>query len=188
MHITKNDTMINNDLTQSTTPNPELALIDKSVFKPCSFRLTNIESEAESKEYLAYSFLLNEQNVKFRKAKITPTKIGQFVTLWKRNDKGITEPFDILDKFEHYIIVTRQNDNFGFFLFPKAVLYQHKILSNSAQQKDGKRGFRVYPSWNVTTSPQAQKTQLWQLNYFLDLSPNKAVDLEKAKRLFGHMA
>jgi hypothetical protein len=44
--------------------------------------------ERESLEYAACSFKLNSMSVKFRVAKITPTKIGQFVTLWKRVSKG----------------------------------------------------------------------------------------------------
>jgi hypothetical protein len=128
----------------------ELELIDKSVFKICGLELTNIETEAESQEYFAHNFLLNGQNIKFRKAKITPTKVGQFVTIWKRNEKGITEPFDISDKFEFYIIVTRQNEKIELFIFPKTVLYVNKILSD--ETRDGKRGIRVYPTWILTTN------------------------------------
>ena len=161
----------------------ELELIDKSVFKICGLELTNIKTEAESQEYFAHNFLLNRQNIKFRKAKITPTKIGQFVTIWKRNSKGITEPFDISDKFEFYIIATRQNEKIGLFIFPKAVLYENKILSDKTW--GGKRGIRVYPIWDVTTNKQAQKTQLWQTKYFLDISPDKEIDLEKARNLLN---
>ena len=161
----------------------ELELIDKSVFKICGLELTNIKTEAESQEYFAHNFLLNRQNIKFRKAKITPTKIGQFVTIWKRNKKGITEPFDISDKFEFYIIMTRQNENLGLFIFPKTVLYENKILSDKT--RDGKRGIRVYPTWDLTVNKQAQKTQLWQTKYFLDISPDNEIDLTKAKNLLS---
>ena len=172
-----------NDLTNSKTLHSELELIDKSVFKICGLGLTNVEPEAESQEYFAHNFLLNGQNVKFRKAKITPTKIGQFVTIWKRNEKGITEPFDISDKFEFYIIATRQNEKFGLFIFPKTVLNENKVLSDKT--RGGKRGIRVYPTWDLTTNKQAQKTQLWQTKYFLDISPDKEIDLEKAKNLLS---
>lgn len=97
--------------------------------------MTELEKETESQAYLAHNFLLNGLNIKFRKAKITPTKIGQFVTLWKRNEKGITEPYDISDKFEYYIIATRQTENFGLFIFPKSVLYEHKILSDKTKRR-----------------------------------------------------
>lgn len=172
-------------MTNSTTLHPELELIDQSVFKICGIELTNVESEAESQEYLALNFLLDGQNIKFRKAKITPTKIGQFVTIWKRNEKRITEPFDISDEFEFYIIATRQTENFGLFIFPKSVLYEKKILSDKTKQKEGKRGIRVYPPWDLTTSKQAQKTQIWQTKYFFDLSPNKELNLKKVKEILS---
>ena len=172
-----------NDLTKFKTLYSELELIDKSVFKICGLELTNVQREAESQEYFAHNFLLNGQNIKFRKAKITPTKIGQFVTIWKRNENGITEPFDISDKFEFYIIATRQNEKFGLFIFSKTVLHENKILSDKT--RDGKRGIRVYPTWDLTTNKQAQKTQLWQTKYFLDISPDREIDLEKARNLLS---
>lgn len=161
----------------------ELELIDNSVLKPYGLELTNLKPEAESQEYFACNFSLNGQNIKFRKAKITPTKTGQFVTLWKRNENGITMPFDITDNFEFYIVATKQNEKIGLFIFPKAVLYENNILSDKTRA--GKRGIRVYPSWDMTTNKQAQKTQLWQSNYFLDISPNKEIDFEKARNLLN---
>ena len=170
-------------MTNSQKTYSELELIDNFVFKMCGLEVSNIKAEAESQEYCAHDFQLNGQNVKFRKAKITPTKIGQFVTIWKRNKKGITEPFDISDKFEFYIIMTRQNENLGLFIFPKTVLYENKILSDKT--RDGKRGIRVYPTWDLTVNKQAQKTQLWQTKYFLDISPDNEIDLTKAKNLLS---
>ena len=46
---------------------------------------------AESTEYNACSYTVNGQKIIERTAKITPKKIGQFVTCWKRNIDGITE-------------------------------------------------------------------------------------------------
>lgn len=172
-------------MTNAKTLHPEIERIDKAVFKICKFELTNVENEVESQQYLAYNFLLNGQNIKFRKAKITSTKIGQFVTIWKRNKKGITEPFAISDEFEFYIIATRQNENFGLFIFPKSVLYKKKILADKTKQNKGKRGIRVYPTWDFPTNKQAQKTQIWQTKYFLDISPNKEIDFKKATDLLS---
>lgn len=171
-------------MTKSKTLYPELELIDQSVFKTCGLELTNVEAEAESQEYFAHNFQLDGQNIKFRTAKITPTKIGQFVTIWKRNEKGIIEPFDISDKFEFYLITTRQNEKFGVFIFPKTVLYENKILSDKT--REGKRGIRIYPPWDLTTNKQARKTQRWQTKYFLDISPDKEIDLEKVKSLLNY--
>jgi hypothetical protein len=73
----------------------EIQLLEKLIFKPQGIKLSNVEKEPESLEYLAHTFQLNGQIVKFRKAKITPTKTGQFVTIWKRNAEGITAPFQM---------------------------------------------------------------------------------------------
>lgn len=161
--------------------NSEIELINTFVFKACKIELSNIETELESQDYFAHNFKLNTQSVKYRKAKITPTKTGQFVTLWKRNKQGITEPFSVNDNFDLYLIVTRQNTSFGVFIFPKMALYENKILSD--KNKDGKRGIRVYPTWNITTNKQAQKTQTWQANYFLNLTEN--IDLKRAIKLLN---
>ena len=168
-------------MTTFKTAYSELELIDKIVFKTCGLELTNVETELESREYFAHNFELGGQKVKFRTAKITPTKTGQFVTIWKRNENGITEPFDILDDIDFYIIATRKETEFGLFVFPKNVLYENKILSD--KNRDGKRGIRVYPSWDLTTNKQAQKTQLWQTKYFLEITQDKQIDLKRATEL-----
>ncbi len=72
----------------------------------------------------------------------------------------------------------------GQFIFPKSVLCQQGILT--VNDKEGKRGFRVYPPWDNTINKQAIKTQKWQLNYFLDLSNFQSDTLEKAKALYNN--
>jgi hypothetical protein len=160
---------------------PELQLINEILFKPSRLELSNIQVELESKEYFAHTFQLGKYKVKFRTAKITPTKTGQFLTLWKRNNQGITAPHSISDDFDFYIIATREESNFGVFIFSKAVLHEKRILADDS--RDGKRGFRVYPSWSIVTNKQALKTQLWQADYFLELSKGKTIDFEKVASL-----
>lgn len=168
-------------MTLKKTPLPDLELIDELVFKPYNICLKNIKPETESQEYTALAFQVYNYKILFRKAKITPTKTGQFVTLWKRNEKGITEPFNLTDEFDFYLIATKTPTNFGVFIFPKKVLHHHKILSDPA--KNGKRGIRVYPSWDETTSKQAQRTHVWQTEYFIDLSDAKQIDSNRVKNL-----
>ena len=162
-------------------PCADIKLIDDLVFKPCNFSLKNIEPETESQEYSAHRFQLDEKKILFRVGKITPTKTGQFVTIWKRNAEGITAPFEITDEFDFYLIATKTTTNFGVFIFPKKILHDNKILSD--QTRDGKRGIRVYPIWDEATSKQAQKTQIWQTEYFLHLSNPGQIDLNRAKNL-----
>ena len=169
-----------------TNPNKlfsELQLINKYIFEVCGIELKNVETELESQDYFAHTFELNNQQVKFRMAKITPTKTGQFVTIWKRNDNGITEPHNLSDEFEFYIIATREATKFGVFIFNKTVLSENKILTN--RNVEGKRGIRVYPTWSLTTNKQAQKTQNWQIKYFVNISKDKQIDTSKAKKLLN---
>ena len=141
-----------------------------------------MKAEVEGKEYMAYEFKINQLFVKYREAKITPTKIGQFVTLWKRNKKGPIEPFEVSDNIDLFIISTRKGKQFGQFIFPKSILHKMGILSD--KNKEGKRAIRVYPPWDQAENKQAIKTQQWQLNYFLELSSNTAIDFTKVNKLF----
>jgi len=122
--------------------------------------------EKESKEYNACSYTLGGKNIIERTAKITPTKIGQFVTCWKRNAEGITEPHKDSGDLDFFYIKVIAGNKSGVFKFSKEALIQNGILST--EKKDGKRGFRVYPIWDKPTSKQAIKTQIWQLEYFIN--------------------
>ena len=112
-------------------------------------------------------------NIEYRVGHITPTKNGQFVTLWKRSDKGPIAPYDRADRVDLVVIVTKKKAKFGLFIFPKDVLIKQGIFS--INDKGGKRALRVYPSWDKPESKQAEKTQKWQLDFFLDLSTNKSI-------------
>ena len=145
--------------------------------------VTNLEKDLECEEYSGYNFHLDNFPVKFRKAKVTPKKVGLFVTLWKRNNKKQTEPFHENDHFQFYIISVQEETNFGFFLFSKQILTDQKILSS--QKAVGKRGFRVYPNWVQTNNKQAEKTQSWQRNYFISLADNRSENTEKINRILA---
>jgi hypothetical protein len=107
---------------------------------------------------------MTDKKIISREAKITPKKIGQFVSVWKRNEKGVTEPHELTDDFEFYVIKCKSENRNGQFIFPKEELAKRGIVSTP--QKEGKRGFRVYPPWDKAENKQAIKTQAWQLNYF----------------------
>jgi hypothetical protein len=159
----------------------DLILIQEILFDNCNFEITQPIPEAESSEYGACTFTLNNLNILFRTAKITPTKTGQFVTLWKRINQGPIQPFHSTDPIDLFIVSTRKDDKFGMFIFPKSILINKEIVTD---KKEGKRAIRVYPSWDITTSKQAQKTQKWQLDYFFEISKDISIDLKHAKLLF----
>jgi hypothetical protein len=148
-----------------------------------TFKIRQLIIEPESTEYGACQFFLNNFKILFRTAKITPTKTGQFVTLWKRIEKGPIQPFDSSDSIDFFMISVRKENQFGFFIFPKAVLISKEIITG---KKEGKRAIRVYPPWDITMSKQAQKTQKWQLDYFLEIKDEKLFNIELANQLFNN--
>lgn len=134
-------------------------------------KITDISKDAECEEYCGCNFNIGQFRIKFRKAKITPKKTGQFVTLWKRNAQKQTEPFHFNDDFDFYIVAIRQQNQFGIFLFPKSVLSEKRILTS--QNSEGKRGFRLYSAWDFPKNKQAEKTKNWQSEYFIDFTDER---------------
>ena len=159
----------------------DLKVVKELIYDKCDLNLTNLEQNLESADYGACSFKLNGKTIQYRTSKITPTKIGQFVTIWKRNNEGITEPFNITDNFDLIIITSKSGNNFGQFVFPKSVLADNGIITKNG--KEGKRGIRVYPPWDITTNKQAIKTQSWQIKYFFTIKNDNSADLQLLKKL-----
>ncbi|MDP1574113.1 MAG: MepB family protein [Coxiellaceae bacterium] len=133
--------------------------------KLLAFPRENLIIEKESEDYGALQFTLNNYRILFRVAKITPKKVGQFVTLWKRMNNGPIQPFDVDDPFDFIIIEIKSDRNMGHFIFPKNILCEKDIFSKN--NKGGKRAMRVYAPWDKTDNKQALKTQAWQIKYFI---------------------
>ena len=160
----------------------ELLQVKELVYDRCNFEFSNLIIDSESEEYKACLFKLNSFQIIHRLSKITPTKIGQFVTIWKRNSNGITAPFDVSDNFDFIVITSKSGENLGQFVFPKSVLLEKGIISNN--NTSGKRGIRVYPPWDIPTNKQAEKTQLWQTKYFYSIKKD-SFDIELVKDLIS---
>lgn len=158
-------------------------IIKKQVYDLCSMSFSNLLLDKESKSYSGCSYTLDEKKIISRTAKITPTKTGQFVTFWKRNSEGITEPYSEFDAFDFLVVNVFKGDNFGQFVFSKAVLISKGILSTD--KKGGKRGFRIYTPWDDVASKQALKTQQWQCEYFLKIPLNGVVNKSRFQELYS---
>jgi hypothetical protein len=161
----------------------DLLLAKKIIYDAFGFNYARLFIEKEGVDYEACTFELNDKPVKFRTAKITPTKTGQFVTLWKRNANGIIEPFCDTDAIDLFVASVRKQDHFGQFVFPKTSLCEHGIITTG--NKEGKRAMRVYPPWDKTENRQAQRSQAWQLKFFLEIGNGRSMDAERVKLLYG---
>ncbi len=96
--------------------------INKEIYCKCGLQISDFITGPESREYSASQFQVNGQIVISRTAKITPKKLGQFVTFWKRNQKGLTQPFSEKDNFHFYVIDVKKENHLGQFIFPKTIL------------------------------------------------------------------
>ncbi|MFG2533462.1 MepB family protein [Streptomyces sp. NPDC048516] len=161
----------------------ELLAAKSAVYDPCGFVCSRPVPEAESAEYAAHEFTLDGLAVRFRVAKTTPTKAGQFVTVWKRSPGGPIQPFDSADAVDLFVISSRQDGRFGHFVFPRHVLAGRGIVSRHGT--GGKRAFRIYPPWVETTSRQARSAQAWQVEHFLPIDAGGALDQARARALYA---
>lgn len=144
-------------------------------------KINSFSKDFEAKDYYGSDFKIKQFYIKYRKAKITPKKVGCFVALWKRGSDGKTTPFDVSDEFDFYFIEVEDSEKNGIFIFSKTILETHGILSSN---KKGKCGFRLYPSWCVSLNTTAQKTQNWQLPYFIDLNKSEENNINQFKKIF----
>jgi hypothetical protein len=158
-------------------------MAQKRIYEPSGFVCTGVMKEAESSEYGACTFEMNKRRIAFRVGKITPTKIGQFVTLWKRIGNGPIMPFDMADPIDLFVVNVSCGDRFGQFVFPKAILCEKGIVSKGGI--GGKRAMRIYPVWDKADNVQAKRTQAWQLAYFFEIPITGSVDISHVQRLFA---
>ncbi|MER7463008.1 MepB family protein [Streptomyces sp. NPDC097981] len=152
------------------------------VYDPCGFTCSRPVPEAEGAAYAAHEFSLDGRAVRFRAAKTTPTKAGQFVTVWQRSPGGPIRPFDAADPVDLFVIGSHDDQGFGQFVFPVDALRRHGVVS--VDGSGGKRGFRVYPPWVATANRQADRAQAWQVEYFLHLPSDGPADPARARELY----
>ncbi|ARB37287.1 hypothetical protein JS609_02000 [Bacillus subtilis] len=162
-----------------------LTYVNKVLYKPNRLTLNAIQEEAQNSDYGAGMFQLNSKSVRFRVAKITPNKIGQFVSFWEKDGDGKNQAFSYEKATDLLVINTfTRNNNFGQFVFPKEVLVKQNILKTSDTK--GKMAIRVYPRWENPTSKQAIKTQNWQLEYFIEINKTDSYPVEELLKLYSN--
>lgn len=156
----------------------------KNVYEPAKMKITTAPfREAESSEYGACRLSIDGHVIVFRIAKVTPTKIGQFVTIWKRPKLGgDIIPIDNNDGVDLVVVSVCDGTHRGQFVFDKEVLVTKGIMSRNG--KGGKRAIRVYPPWSKPIAKLAISTQNWQLPYFFSISRERTTNLYQVRKLF----
>ncbi|MDP0400368.1 MepB family protein [Tsukamurella strandjordii] len=139
--------------------------------------------EPEGEEYGAHTVEAGGRTVAFRIGKTTPTKVGQFVTAWRRSAAGPIRPLDAADGVALLVIASYQDDRGGYFVFPRDVLVSRGVFADGA--RGGKRGFRIYPPWVEPPAGQATRTRSWQVEHFLDASADGALDPARIASVFA---
>ena len=133
--------------------------------------------EAESAEYGACRADLHGKRLVLRVAKTTPTKTGQFVTVWKRpHPDADIAPLDEADPVDAVVIAVADGDGarHGFFIFSRTVLVERGVMSRAGT--GGKRALRVYPPWCAPEAPQARRTQRWQGEWFVAAGDHRRLE------------
>lgn len=113
--------------------NKTLAYVNELLYEPNNLTIKNIQEETQNSDYGAGIFQLNSKSIRFRVAKITPTKIGQFVSFWEKDEANKNQAFTY-DNATDLLVINTFNDNgdFGQFVFPKEILLQQNILRTSS--------------------------------------------------------
>ena len=162
-----------------------LAYITKKVYEPNQLAVTSVREEPQNAKYGAGIFKLDSKTVRFRVANATPTKVGQFVAFWEKDQDNVNQPYGHETAPDLLVINTFESENkLGQFVFPKDILLNKKILTSHSSK--GKMGIRVYPSWDLPASDQAKKTQNWQQKYFIAFSESDETTNQKIIELYSH--
>ncbi|WP_314590454.1 MepB family protein [Paenibacillus terrigena] len=163
-----------------------LTYVNEFFYEPNHLKINSIREETQNSEYGAGIFQLNSKSVRFRVAKITPTKIGQFVAFWEKDFDNKNQAFSYENATDLLVIntFTSNNQYFGQFVFPKELLVKQNILKTATAK--GKMAIRVYPSWDTPTSKQAIATQKWQLPYFITVNNNDSLQIQELLKLYSN--
>jgi hypothetical protein len=162
---------------------PDLIEVKRSVFDPLGLECSLPRPESANAEYGAFLLCVGDRHVRSRVARVTPTKSGLFVAVWRRAPDRSTQPHDSEEGIEVLAISVREGEHFGLFVFPRDALIVHGIVSVAGV--GGKRGFRLYPPWSAVESRQARQTQQWQVEYYIGLDGGGTANRTLARSLWG---
>ncbi|TKH12676.1 mep operon protein MepB, partial [Bacillus wiedmannii] len=90
--------------------NDTIRNLNNLVYKPNNLMITNLIEEKQNAEYVGCLFHLNKKTIRFRVSKITPNKIGQFVSFWEKDTNMQNQAFSY-HAAPDLLVITCINDN-----------------------------------------------------------------------------
>lgn len=129
-------------------------------------KIENRTYETQNEDYEGMTFTISGETFRSRLAKKTPKKKGYFVVFWEKDPQNKNQPYAFLEAPNQLIVIVKDAEKQGCFLFPKEALLQQGILSSDTSK--GKMALRVYPIWETDLNASAARTQKWQTKYFSD--------------------
>ncbi|MHA3722426.1 MepB family protein [Leucobacter sp. HY1910] len=120
----------------------------------------HVTPEEQGSDYEAGLAHIGPERWRLRTARVTPVKPGGFVAVWRRGERGDTEPFPSAEPVAGLLVFLAEGDRRGRFRFTAEHLARLGV--SSAPGRPGKRGFRVYPAWCVGLNQTARKALLAQ--------------------------
>ena len=127
-----------------------------------------INEEYQNQEYEGILFQDDQYSYRSRLAKKTEKKVGYFVVFWEKDPTNKNRAYSYEQAPDFTLVWVVDDQHLGYFRFPKQLLKEKKILRDSRQP--GKMAIRVYPTWSTSLNPTAQRTQRWQLDYFVEVT------------------
>jgi hypothetical protein len=126
----------------------------------------SVEAEEQNSDYESGVALIGDERWRIRTARVTATKPGAFVAVWKRSEGGETRPFRMDESLTGLLVFVVERNRFGVFRFTAAQLVSLGYVTSELHA--GKRGFRVYPAWCSGLNSQATRTQRAQAAAFFE--------------------
>lgn len=130
------------------------------------YTLLSLEKQNIKYEGLLIEDPVSKAIIRVRLAKKTEKKKGYFVAVWEKIE-GVNNAYSMHDFPDYLIVIIADQNQCGYFKFPKTVLEKRKILKTEKQK--GKMAFRVYPPFCENLNETAHKSQSWQSNYYISL-------------------
>lgn len=113
--------------------NNAIKYVNEVLYRPNNLIIKNPKEEKQNSDYGAGIFQLNSKSIRFRVAKITPNKIGQFVAFWEKDNRNKNQPFSYNQSPDLLVINTFADKKIGQFIFPKDILVKKGILKTDGQ-------------------------------------------------------